>query len=363
MSDSSQTRAADTLVSVVAPAYRHERYIADCLRSIAAQTHPRLEVIVVDDASGDGTADVAEATLEGPLKGRFERAVVRRQASNGGAHAALNDGLALARGAYVAVINTDDLFLPERIERLLAAMVAADSGFGFTGIELLWDEDSAPPPPGVVLLNLRQRLAIARDRTLGHALLRQNVAISTGNFLFSRALAQRIGGFQPLRYCHDWDFALQALLHTQPVFVEAPLYAYRLHAGNTFRQTGDLALLESEAVIRRYFRAVLSREQTNRHCPSPDSEPGAFEAFVHLAKYGDYWAREAGLYRRASRTLAARPIGDHPGDVATAFRLLAERLAVTRAAPAEIKRLPAEAGSAASDPAPVTHRAGTGIVA
>lgn len=293
------------LVSIIVPAYGHEPYVLDCLQSLHAQTHERLELIFIDDHSSDRTYDLAQALFATRFASRFENVILKRKVENRGAHDSLNMGLELAKGDYIAIVNSDDLFRPQRVERLLAAMKEKGSEFSFSIVETLDDgmaegEDNgegAPTllvPENLLLLGLRQRLAIARDLSVGFALLRQNVGISTGNFLFSARIASKVGNFRPLKYCHDWDFILQALLHTEPVAVLEPLYDYRLHQQNSFRAYQNIAEIETEVVLRRFFRSVLNVRTTNRLCPSPENWPGYFEAFVQEAGYGAFWAKEAG---------------------------------------------------------------------
>src|SRR5439155_19739981 len=102
-------------ISVVVPVYNHERYVAACLAAIDAQDHDPLEVIVVDDGSRDASWDVVAAQ-----RWRPERSVVTLRTENRGAHAAINRGLELATGDWVAICNSDDLFAPRRISTLLA---------------------------------------------------------------------------------------------------------------------------------------------------------------------------------------------------------------------------------------------------
>ncbi|MCW2274664.1 glycosyltransferase [Rhodoblastus acidophilus] len=322
------------LVSVIVPSYNHETYILECLKSIHEQTHERLELIFIDDNSTDRTFDFAKALLGTAFSKRFENIVLRRNPKNSGAHISLNVGLDLAEGDYVAIINSDDRFRPRRIERLLNAVSESGSEFAFTAVDTFSesrskagsDASEATPafPESLILLRVRQLLNIARDPTLGYSLLRQNVAISTGNFFFSRRLANDIGGFQPLKYCHDWDFILQALVRTQPVFVDEVLYDYRLHPTNSFRSLQHLAQVETEVVLRRFFRAILMGPAPNPKCPSPQRDMGNFEAFVAKAYYSKFWAKEGGNPlegERVTASSAAKPTGTLSG-----FRILSEAL-------------------------------------
>jgi glycosyltransferase involved in cell wall biosynthesis len=98
------------LVSVVIPAYNAERFIAEAVGSALAQTWPNVEAVVVDDGSSDGTLDALEAY------GTDERVRVISQ-DNAGPSAARNRGIEAARGEFIAFLDADDLWLPEKLER------------------------------------------------------------------------------------------------------------------------------------------------------------------------------------------------------------------------------------------------------
>lgn len=95
-------------ITCVIPLFNGERHLAETLRSVLAQTHPPLEVIVVDDGSTDNGVAVAEAFAE-PVR------VIRR--SNGGSAAARHDGIAAARGDFIAMVDADDLWHTDKLAR------------------------------------------------------------------------------------------------------------------------------------------------------------------------------------------------------------------------------------------------------
>ncbi|NEP84931.1 MAG: glycosyltransferase family 2 protein, partial [Okeania sp. SIO3B3] len=97
-------------VSVIIPAYNRADLIGETVDSVLAQTHPDIEIIVIDDGSTDNTADVL-ATYGSALR-------VIRQA-NAGQQAARNAGIRAATGDYIAFLDSDDLWLPHRIEAQL----------------------------------------------------------------------------------------------------------------------------------------------------------------------------------------------------------------------------------------------------
>ena len=101
-------------VSVVIPVWNGERYLATAIESVLAQTHPHFELIIVDDGSTDGTAIIADGYA------RCDPRVRRVRQPNQGVAAARNTGLRVARGQWVACLDSDDLMLPHRLERQIA---------------------------------------------------------------------------------------------------------------------------------------------------------------------------------------------------------------------------------------------------
>lgn len=101
------------LLSVVVPVYNAERYLADCLASIGAQSLTEIEIIVVDDGSSDGSLAVAESIAEQDPRFRVI------PSTNGGASRARNIGLSAARGTYVTFVDADDWVSPTMYEELL----------------------------------------------------------------------------------------------------------------------------------------------------------------------------------------------------------------------------------------------------
>src|SRR5690349_6405343 len=112
------------LVSVLVPAYNHERYVRECLDALAAQTHRPLELLIGDDASSDGTADVIREFLA-ERGGEFDRVVFEARAENAGLSAMLNALLAHARGDLVFLNASDDRAGPRAIE-VLAEVLRTD---------------------------------------------------------------------------------------------------------------------------------------------------------------------------------------------------------------------------------------------
>jgi glycosyltransferase involved in cell wall biosynthesis len=248
------------LVSVVIPSYNHARYVEQALASVFGQSYRNVEIIVIDDGSRDDSAKLIGDFLRGsPFPCRF----IARE--NRGAAATINEGLALAGGDYVNVLNSDDWFHADRLATMVAAVAGTGSEWGFSAVNFA-DGSGSPVDP------LRNRrvfdltcaiAAIPFRETVGFSLLATNVSVSTGNLFIARGLLEKIGPLQDFRYNHDWDFCLRAVLEAEPVFVPQPLYFYRVHEKNTIAESGPRAQAEAREVCSKFLRAAMSRRGGN----------------------------------------------------------------------------------------------------
>lgn len=120
------------LVSIIVPVYNVEKYIVETLDCVRAQTYSAWELLLVEDGGSDRSADViaeyAEATGDTRIR-------LIRQPSNMGAARARNRGLKEAQGRYIAYLDADDLWVPEKLERELEFMKEKNAAFVFTGYE------------------------------------------------------------------------------------------------------------------------------------------------------------------------------------------------------------------------------------
>lgn len=136
MKDSPGGRPVDRrLVSVITPAHNAERFLETTVRSVQAQTYPHWEMWVVDDVSTDRTAAIAEK-----LAAADPRVRLLRLGANQGPAGARNAGMDAARGRFVAFLDADDLWLPEKLSRQVAFMERTGSPFTYTGYRMI-DED------------------------------------------------------------------------------------------------------------------------------------------------------------------------------------------------------------------------------
>lgn len=131
---------ASRLVSVIIPTYNRAHCVQSAIDSVLSQSHPDVEVLVIDDGSGDSTRDTVETTYRGDDRVRY------KYQENQGVSAARNRGLDLARGDYVALLDSDDVWKPFKLELQIACLeFLAQKN---TGAEMIWSDMEAIGPDG-----------------------------------------------------------------------------------------------------------------------------------------------------------------------------------------------------------------------
>ncbi|MGC2458074.1 MAG: glycosyltransferase [Gallionellaceae bacterium] len=252
--ESQNVSVALPLISVIIPSYNHAGYISEALHSVFGQTYRNLELVVIDDGSADASPEIIAKLLEGcPFPHRF---IAR---ANRGAEQTLNEGAELANGSFLAFLNSDDCFAPDRIEQMVAHIVARRAQWGFSGVTFIDHQgagiDSTSP---LAQSHLRSVSNVLGKITNSFAFLEFNPCISTGNLFVEKSLFLQTGGFRLLKYNHDWDFCLRASTLSEPVFVEAPLYRYRFHGKNTISESNKKTKADADKCFVEYYQQLES---------------------------------------------------------------------------------------------------------
>ncbi len=283
-------------VSVVIPTYNRSRYITAAIDSVLGQTLGGVEIIVADDGSTDDTADKVKAYGD---RVRYVRT------SNGGCSHARNVGTAVARGRYLAYLDSDDLYYPHALEMektLLdrhpeVGMVYAEmSGFDDDGFfdryHLKTYHESAYRDPDVTYEHMFARsVSLADAGVLPDALLEQDPSLGwrrayfgnifdwyltatvlfTNNVMLRREVVSAAGARnEQLKYWEEFDYTLR-ISRTQTVcFLDVPTYKLRYHPGQistTARADGKYVWLRKQQILLRVVKrhALADREYYRRH--------------------------------------------------------------------------------------------------
>lgn len=292
MTPSGMDRGRAPLVSVVMPAYNCAAYIAEALESVLGQTLPPHEVIVVDDGSTDNT----RAALE-PYATRIRYL----HQANQGASAARNSALAVASGELIAFLDADDVWLPEKLQRQVQAMVAMpECGLVYTDGRAM----GIPGAPVDTLISPRSRAWIDQHGTttpqlaygdLSPVLWLENCICSSSSVMVRRRCMEEVGGFDTtLRIAEDYDAWLQIGLRHPLAMVDRDLFRYRWRADS-------LSGTVSEREMRSLEAALVVIE---RHL---ESAPSALRPVIHHSLSRDYQTAARSHFKK-NRFSEARPL-------------------------------------------------------
>ena len=232
------------LVSVVIPTFNYASYLARALDSVLAQSYRNLEVIVVDDGSTDHTAQLVQGYRE-----RHPERVSYLYQENSGPNRARNRGVAAARGEFVALLDADDEWLPEKLELQMACALAhpeiALVGCGAYAVSpegAIVSEDRCQPPP--------PRRELAR-----HLKIRNFHFGGCSGVLIRKRCLDAVGPFdESLRGSEDRDMWLRLAEHYDFMNLAEPLFKFHFHHTNC--HANYRVMLESRLrFIDKHFRA------------------------------------------------------------------------------------------------------------
>lgn len=201
------------LISGIVPVFNGERYLGETLNSMLAQTHSPLEIIVVDDGSTDGTTDVVA---------KYGDKVRYLRQENSGPAVARNRGLDAAQGEYIAFLDADDLWHPEKLTRQMGRFEARpELDLCITYIQNFWIPE----------------LAEEAERYRDQPLSRPAAGYIGQTLLARRRIFETVGQFNPvLRHSETRDWFLRAQESGAVLEILPEVLVYRrLHEANTIR--------------------------------------------------------------------------------------------------------------------------------
>ncbi len=257
------------LVSVVLPTYNYARYLPESVGSVLSQTYPHYEVIVVDDGSTDNTKDV--------LNPFMQRIKYIKLEQNKGLPVARNTGIQSARGKYIAFIDADDFWLPEKLQTEIeyfdkqrnAGMVYSKHVNIDENGRVIDADVKKRLPSGNIFIQLfsEQNFVIASS-----VVVRKNVFETTG--LFDEQLVN----------CQDWDMWLRIAFYFNIAGINKTLVKYR-HNPHSLSKNRNNVLKYQKIIIDKMYNSF------------KDKENGLHEKLYkkrlasHYAKVGRYYLR------------------------------------------------------------------------
>ena len=263
---------SNPLVSVIIPAYNHENYVQDTIKSIIAQTYQNIELIIIDDGSKDSTwTKINELKTE--CEKRFSRICFKTKA-NGGTCETLNMLLDLAKGEFIYLIASDDLAKPQAIEKEIAFLENNPQYVLAVGDNELINAQSNP-----IGWNEKQTscsLASAKYKTFGEFLKENNQDVNfysdefgqyktfanknyvPNGYLVKTNAIKSIGGFTKEAPLEDWYLMLQLSKIGKFKYIDEVLFSYRWHDTNTIKNKKRMNEISYKTMM--YEQKLVSRQ-------------------------------------------------------------------------------------------------------
>ena len=166
------------VISVIMPAYNHDKYIGEAIESVLNQSFEDFEFIIINDGSTDRTDEV--------IRSYDDKRIRYYVQENMDAFNALNTGLSIAKGKYIAILNSDDVYHKERLSFLCDAIERHKAYFLITNVSLINETSDPIKDSSNIFVTWLNRLLSVYDQTgsLEQTFLLGNIAVTTSNFFF-----------------------------------------------------------------------------------------------------------------------------------------------------------------------------------
>lgn len=254
-------KSSKALVSVIIPCYNYGRYLTEALESVLAQTYTNWECIVVDDGSTDNTREV------GMHYAAKDRRFLYIYQQNSGVSCARNTALKEAKGAYIQLLDADDLLQPDKL-KLQVSLLEENSTVDLVYSSILFFKDSDPAYRAGPQLVQNKLPVSGSGEPLLKALGDDNLFLP-GCVLFRRKMYEQVGEFtRGIEGIEDWDFFYRAVLLNK-VFQydsrEGTRLLARNHGANA--SSNGMRMLTHKLKARKRLMAATAAEVNNPSSP------------------------------------------------------------------------------------------------
>lgn len=262
------------LISIIIPNYNHSKYLEQRLESVFNQTYSNFEVILLDDCSTDASREILERFAKHE---KVSHCVFNGQ-NTGNTFVQWSKGIALAKGEFIWIAESDDFAAPTFLERVVQPLI--DDG----KVVLSYCQSNRVNELGIITGNWKSHtdnlsidffqndFVINGNQFIGNYLIYKNVIPNASALLIRKSTIGALGGFEisnELRYCGDWLLYFKLALHHKVGFVADSLNNFRYHSESVISKASNvesrISIINIDFLMREQMMQFLKKNKTNNH--------------------------------------------------------------------------------------------------
>lgn len=233
------------LVTVIIPTYNRAKLVRKAIDSVLKQTYTNFEVLVIDDHSTDNTKEIIESFDDDRIKYLLNE---RKK----GAQGARNTGLLNAKGEWIAFLDSDDLWLKEKLQVQLSELASTKKYFCFSH----WYE----------LKNDKTYLKTRKLSIDNTSIYRENYIGTFSTVMLHSRIIDEIGLLdENLSACQDWDYWIRIIDNYNALYISEPLIKYRIHGSDRISNEFENRALGREMILKKYYSQIEKRNYTHHY--------------------------------------------------------------------------------------------------
>ena len=241
------------IISVIIPTYNRENMIGYAIKSVLNQTFKNLEIIVVDDGSTDNTEEIIRGFKDKRVK------YIKKYKKNRGISVARNVGIKIARGKYIALLDSDDKWLPEKLDKQIKILQDGSPELGVVYSNSCYIDESGK---NINKLPKPKKL----EGYIYEDLLGGNYVGTPSTVLIRKECFQQVGLFDDLLNAQaDWDMWIRIAKYYRFTLIKTPLVRYRLHSNQLSKNLGVKIISANRILVKYANELEIRRRAHSKH--------------------------------------------------------------------------------------------------
>ena len=239
------------LVSVIIPTYNRTNLIGGAIQSVLNQTFQDFEIIVIDDGSTDNTEETVNS---------FNNIKIRyiSHSNNRGVSAARNTGIRASRGEYIALLDSDDEWLPGKLDKQIKVLQSESSEVGVVYSDLFYIDENGK--------NMNKLRNPEKGGYIYEDLLSKNCMSPPSTLLIKKECFNRVGLFDNLLNAQeDWDMCIRIAKYYRFALIKIPLVKYRLHSNQVSKNLGVKIITANRILVKYADELEIRRRARSKH--------------------------------------------------------------------------------------------------